>query len=36
MTCRRVVGLFKGTMKVYGDSAGSCDAMPALRWRVGI
>jgi hypothetical protein len=30
MTCARVVGLFKGTMKVYGNSAGSYDAMLAV------
>jgi hypothetical protein len=24
-----VVGLFKGTMKVYGDTAGSCDTVLA-------
>jgi hypothetical protein len=29
-----VVGLFKGTMRVHGDAAGSCDWLSATRcWR---
>jgi hypothetical protein len=30
-----VVGLFKGTTKVYGGSAGSCDAVLAMLVGAG-
>ncbi len=29
------VGLFKGTMKVHGDSAGSCDTVLAVLAGAG-
>ncbi len=35
MTYACVVGLFKGTMKVYGDSAGACDSVLAVLAGAG-
>ncbi len=35
MTYACVVGLFKGTMKVYGDSAGSWDTVLAVLAGAG-